>query len=141
MADNKEQSVLIIGAGVGGVKASLDLAETGLKVYLCDINPDIGGTLMQMDKWFPNSHCGMCQMLPLVSGDESAQFCLRRGLNHPNIEFLPLTQVEKLEGTAGNFTVMLKKTPMGVNRELCSGCGTCAQVCPVKAIKMEREIK
>ncbi|MBN2239156.1 MAG: CoB--CoM heterodisulfide reductase iron-sulfur subunit A family protein [Dehalococcoidales bacterium] len=132
MTDNKEQAVLVIGAGVGGVKASLDLAESGLKVYLCDLNPDIGGTLMQMDKWFPNSHCGMCQMLPLVAGDESAQFCLRRGLNHPNIEFLPLTEVEKLDGIPGNFTVKLKKKPMGVIRELCSGCGLCAEVCPVE---------
>ena len=55
MAEGKEQSVLVIGAGVGGVKASLELAESGLKVYLCDLSPDIGGTLMQMDKWFPNS--------------------------------------------------------------------------------------
>jgi heterodisulfide reductase subunit A len=132
MTEGKEQSVLVIGAGVGGVKASLELAESGLKVYLCDISPDIGGTLMQMDKWFPNSHCGMCQMLPLVVGDESVQFCLRRGLNHPNIEFLPLTSVEKLEGQAGDFTVALKKTSMGVNRDLCSGCGLCAEVCPVE---------
>ncbi|UCD08591.1 MAG: CoB--CoM heterodisulfide reductase iron-sulfur subunit A family protein [Dehalococcoidales bacterium] len=132
MADSKEHSVLVIGAGVGGVKASLELAESGLKVYLCDLSPDIGGTLMQMDKWFPNSHCGMCQMLPLVVGDESVQFCLRRGLNHPNIEFLPLTSVEKLEGQAGDFTVILKKTSMGVKRDLCSGCGLCAEVCPIE---------
>ena len=132
MAEGKEQSVLVIGAGVGGVKASLELAESGLKVYLCDLSPDIGGTLMQMDKWFPNSHCGMCQMLPLVVGDESVQFCLRRGLNHPNIEFLPLTSVEKLEGQAGNFIVTLKKIPMGVKRDQCSGCGLCVEVCPVE---------
>ncbi|HEY93392.1 MAG TPA: CoB--CoM heterodisulfide reductase iron-sulfur subunit A family protein, partial [Dehalococcoidia bacterium] len=132
MTDIKEQSVLVIGAGVGGVKASLELAESGLKVYLCDLSPDIGGTLMQMDKWFPNSHCGMCQMLPLVVGDESVQFCLRRGLNHPNIEFLPLASVEKLEGQAGNFTATIKKTSMGVKRDLCSGCGLCAEVCPVE---------
>ncbi|OGN87871.1 MAG: hypothetical protein A2158_07055 [Chloroflexi bacterium RBG_13_46_14] len=132
MVDGKEQSALVIGAGVGGVKASLDLAESGLKVYLCDLSPDIGGTLMQMDKWFPNSHCGMCQMLPLVVGNESVQFCLRRGLNHPNIEFLPQTSVEKLEGKAGNFTVTLKKTPMGVKRDQCSGCGLCAEICPVE---------
>ena len=132
MTEGKEQSVLVIGAGVGGVKASLELAESGVKVYLCDISPDIGGTLMQMDKWFPNSHCGMCQMLPLVVGDESVQFCLRRGLNHPNIEFLPLTSVEKLEGKAGEFTATLKKTSMGVKRDLCSGCGLCAEVCPVE---------
>src|SRR4030042_4717040 len=113
MVDGKEQSALVIGAGGGGVKASLELAESGLKVYLCDLSPDIGGPLMQMDKWFPNSHCGMCQMLPLVVGDESVQFCLRRGLNHPNIEFLPLTEVEKLDGKAGDFSITLQRRPMG----------------------------
>lgn len=133
MADKKEKAVLVIGAGVGGVKASLDLAESGLKVYLCDLSPDIGGALMQMDKWFPNSHCGMCQMLPLVTGDETVQFCLRRGLNHPNIEFYPLTELLKLQGEAGNFMATLKKKPAGIRRDLCSGCGLCAEICPVEA--------
>jgi len=131
-AEKKEKTALVVGAGVGGIKAALDLAESGIKVYLCDRSPDIGGTLLQMDKWFPNSHCGMCQMLPIMVGDESAQFCLRRGLNHPNIEFLPLTEVEKVDGEAGNFSVTLKSRPLGVNRDLCSGCGLCAEVCPVE---------
>ncbi len=131
-AENKEKAVLVIGAGVGGVKASLDLAESGFKVYLCDRSPDIGGTILQMDKWFPDSHCGLCKMLPLVAGDESAQFCLRRGLNHPNIEFLPLTEVEKMEGEAGDFSVTLRHKPLGVDHDLCSGCGICSQVCPVE---------
>jgi heterodisulfide reductase subunit A len=131
-AENNKKAVLVLGAGVGGIKAALDLAESGFQVYLCDRSPDIGGTLMQMDKWFPDSHCGLCKMLPVMIGDESAQFCLRRGLNHPNIEFLPLTQLEKLEGEAGNFTATLKTRPMGVNRDICSGCGQCTQVCPVE---------
>jgi heterodisulfide reductase subunit A len=131
-AENKKKAVLVLGAGVGGIKAALDLAESGFHVYLCDRSPDIGGTLMQMDKWFPDSHCGMCKMLPIMVGDESAQFCLRRGLNHPNIEFLPLTQLEKLEGEAGNFTATVRTKPLGVNRDICSGCGLCSQVCPVE---------
>ncbi len=130
--ENKKKAVLVLGAGVGGIKAALDLAESGFQVYLCDRCPDIGGTLMQMDKWFPDSHCGMCKMLPILVGDESVQFCLRRGLNHPNIEFLPLTQLQKLEGEAGNFTATLKTKPLGVNRDLCFGCGLCAQICPVE---------
>ncbi len=129
---NKEKTALIIGAGVGGIKAALDLAESGIKVYLCDRSPDIGGTILQMDKWFPDSHCGLCKMLPIMVGDESAQFCLRRGLNHPNIEFLPLTEVEKVKGKAGNFSVTLRSRPTGVNRDLCSGCGLCVEVCPVE---------
>jgi len=131
-AKNKAREVLVIGAGIGGIKASLDLAESGFKVYICDRNPDLGGTILQMDKWFPDNHCGMCRMLPLVAGDESVQFCLRRGLNHPNIKLLPFTEVERIEGEAGNFSVTLRSKPLGVNRELCSGCGQCTRVCPVE---------
>ncbi|MFC1957759.1 FAD-dependent oxidoreductase [Chloroflexota bacterium] len=128
----KNRKVLVIGAGAGGIKAALDLAESGFKVYLCDRSPVIGGTLIQMDKWFPDSHCGMCQMLPTLGGDESTQSCLRTGLTHPNIEFLPLTEVEKVVGEAGDFSVVLRRKPSGVKHDLCSGCGLCTQVCPVE---------
>src|SRR4030043_323150 len=108
MMNGKKRSVLMIGAGVGGIKASLDLAELGFDVFLCDRSPAIGGTLVRMDKWFPNNHCSLCQILPTCGELEATQFCLRKGLNHPNIEFLPLTEVEKVEGEAGNFSVALK---------------------------------
>lgn len=125
-------AVLVIGAGIGGIKCSLDLAESGFKVYLCDRSPNIGGTLSQLDKWFPDNHCGMCQILPIFSRDESSQFCLRRGLVHPNIELWPLTEVEKVEGEAGDFLVTLSIRPRGVKEELCIGCDLCAQVCPIE---------
>ncbi|MFC1932728.1 FAD-dependent oxidoreductase [Chloroflexota bacterium] len=128
----KNRKVLVIGAGVGGIKAALDLAESGLKVYLCDRSPVIGGTSVQMDKWFPDGHCGMCQMLPTLGRDEFAQFCLRTGLTHPNIEFLPLTEVEKVVGEAGDFSVTLRRKSPGVRHDLCTGCGLCTQVCPVE---------
>ncbi|MFC1916463.1 4Fe-4S binding protein, partial [Chloroflexota bacterium] len=128
---NKLETTLVIGAGVGGIRASLDLAEAGFKVYLCDRSPSIGGTLIQLDKWFPDNHCGMCKMLPTLSGDSSSQFCLRRGLIHPNIELLPLTEVERVEGKAGDFRVSVKSKAAGVKPELCIGCGLCAEVCPV----------
>lgn len=131
-AENKKGAVLVIGAGVGGIKASLDLAESGHKVYLCDRSPNIGGSLIQTDKWFPDNHCGMCKMLPPSVDDESGQFCLRQGLTHPNIEFLPITEVEKVEGEAGNFLVTLRSKPLGVKHDLCSGCGLCTQVCPIE---------
>ena len=132
MITNKAGAVLVIGAGVGGIKASLELAEAGFKAYLCDHSPNIGGALLQMDKWFPDNHCGMCQMLPTFSRDSSSQFCLRRGLIHPNIELLPLTEIQRVQGRAGDFEVTVSSRPSGVNKELCTGCGLCARVCPVE---------
>jgi len=132
MSMDKSGAILVIGAGVGGIRASLDLAEAGFKVYLCDRSPSIGGTLIQLDKWFPDNHCGMCQMLPIFSRDSSSQFCLRRGLIHPNIELLPLTEIKEVKGEAGNFQITVNSRPTGVNPELCIGCGFCAEVCPVE---------
>ena len=130
---DKPGAVLVIGAGVGGIRASLDMAEAGFKVYLCDRNPGTGGTLIQLDKWFPDNHCGMCQMLPTFSRDISSQFCLRRGLIHPNIELLPLTEIKEVAGEAGDFQVTLISRAAGVSPELCTGCGLCAEICPVEA--------
>ncbi len=125
-------AVLVIGAGIGGIKCSLDLAESGFKVYLADQSPFIGGTLAQLDRWFPDNHCGMCKILPIFSRDESSQFCLRRGLYHPNIELLPLSTVSQIDGNTGNFQATLSIKPRGVRKELCVSCDLCAQVCPVE---------
>lgn len=128
----KGEAILVVGAGAAGIKASLDLAEMGFKVYLCDKNPNVGGALVMMDRWFPDNHCGMCQMLPAFSRDDKSQYCLRRGLIHPNVEILPMTEVEKVEGQAGAFTVTVKSVPSGVNQDLCIGCGICSDVCPIE---------
>ncbi len=130
--ESKSDAVLVIGGGVAGIRASLDLAEMGRKVFLCDRNPNIGGTLVQLDKWFPDNHCGMCKMLPIFSRDDSSQFCLRRGLVHPNIEILSRTEVTKIDGEAGAFTATLRSVPTGINQDLCIGCGLCVQACPVE---------
>ena len=129
MSANKAGAVLVVGAGIGGIKASLELAETGIKVFLCDRSPYVGGSLIQMDKWFPNNHCGMCQILPVFSRDDAFQSCLRRGLVHRNIEQLPLTEINEVSGIAGDFDVTLKTRPSGVNSESCTGCGLCVPVC------------
>ena len=125
-------AVLVIGAGIGGIKCALELAESGFQVYLCDRSPAIGGTLIQLDKWFPDNQCEMCKILPIFSRDECSQFCLRRGLFHPNIEVFPLSKLEKLEGEAGNFTATISVKPRGVIEDLCIGCDLCSQVCPVE---------
>lgn len=132
LIEDKARTVLVIGAGIGGIRASLDLAESGFKVYLCDRSPVIGGALLHVDKWFPDDHCGMCRVLPLFASDEFPQFCLRRGLIHPDIELMPLTGVERLEGEAGDFSITLRVHSPWVKQELCIGCGLCEEVCPVE---------
>jgi heterodisulfide reductase subunit A len=130
--ENRAPGVLVIGAGIAGIKAALELAEAGVRVYLCDHKPYIGGTLTQLDKWFPDNHCGMCKVLPVFDRDRSSQYCLRRGLVHPDIEIMPLTEVERVEGQVGDFRVSLRVKSSWVKPELCIGCDLCAQVCPVE---------
>ncbi|KPK22430.1 MAG: hypothetical protein AMJ70_06050 [Dehalococcoidia bacterium SG8_51_3] len=128
----KSDAVLVIGAGVAGMKASLDMAEAGHSVYLCERKPSTGGTLAQMDKWFPDNHCSMCQILPTLNSDKSFQTCLRRGLVHPNIELLLNTEITELQGEAGDFNVTVNTRSTGVDAQLCIGCGLCTEVCPVE---------
>jgi heterodisulfide reductase subunit A len=125
----KEQSsgnncgdVMIVGAGISGIQAALDLAQTGFKVYLVDRAPAIGGKMSQLDKTFPTNDCSMCI--------ESPRFieCDR----HPNIEILSYTEVDSLEGEAGAYRVTLTKKPRYVIEDRCTGCSTCVEYCPVK---------
>lgn len=119
---NNYGDVLIAGAGISGIQAALDLAQTGFKVFLVDRSPAIGGKMSQLDKTFPTNDCSMCI--------ESPKFieCDR----HPNIEILSCTEVERVEGEAGNFTVSLIKKPRYVIEDKCTGCNTCVEYCPVK---------
>src|SRR5208282_2310662 len=114
--------VLVVGGGISGIQASLDLAETGFKVYLVDKSPAIGGKMSQLDKTFPTNDCSMCI--------ESPKFieCSR----HPNIDILTNTEVVRVEGKAGDFRVSLNRKPRYVNEDLCTGCTTCVEYCPVQ---------
>jgi len=133
MDEKKSDSALVIGAGIAGIKASLDLAEQGFRVTLCDRKAYAGGALLQLDQWFPDDHCGMCKVLPVFSRDAVSQYCLRRGLVHPNITVLGGADVVKVDGKAGRFTATLKTASAGIKADLCIGCGKCAEVCPVEA--------
>ena len=131
--NRKIGKALVVGAGIGGIRAALDLAETGYGVTLIDRAGHIGGILSQLDFQFPTNGCGMCKMLPLVDRDASSQFCLRKGLFHENIDIRLASQVASIEGQPGHFTVTLRQTPTGVDSQRCIGCGLCQAVCPVEA--------
>ena len=121
-AERNIGDVMVVGGGISGIQASLDLAETGFKVYLVDKAPTIGGKMAQLDKTFPTNDCSMCI--------ESPKFieCSR----HPNIDILTYTEVDRVEGEAGNFKVTLIKKPRYILDDECRGCTTCTEYCPVK---------
>jgi heterodisulfide reductase subunit A-like polyferredoxin len=125
--------VLVIGAGIAGINAALRLAEARVGVYLCENKPYIGGTLSQLDKWFPDNHCGLCQSLPTFDRDNFSQYCLRQGLFHSNINILLNSSITKVEGEAGNFSVLINTRSTGVKKELCTGCGLCELACPIES--------
>jgi heterodisulfide reductase subunit A len=115
-------AVLVVGGGVAGIQASLDLADSGFKVYLLDESTSIGGTMAQLDKTFPTNDCSMCILAPkLVTAGR-----------HPNIQLITYSELEKVEGEAGNFQVTILKHPRSVDIEKCTGCGICAQNCPIE---------
>jgi len=115
---------LIIGGGVGGIQAALDLAESGFKVYVVDASPSIGGIMARLDKTFPTNDCAMCILSPKLVD------CGR----HRNIEVLTYSEVIGVAGEAGDFRVSIRHRPRYVDAEKCTGCGLCAQYCPAHAI-------
>jgi heterodisulfide reductase subunit A len=114
--------IMVVGGGISGIQAALDLATSGFKVYLVEKSPTIGGKMAQLDKTFPTNDCSMCI--------ESPKFieCDR----HPNIEILTYTEVAGVEGEAGDFTVTLIKKPRYVIEDKCTGCTVCVEYCPVQ---------
>ena len=118
----KTGAVLVIGGGIGGIQAALDLAESGYYVYLVEQSPAIGGVMAQLDKTFPTNDCSMCILSPKLVE------CGR----HRNIETITYADVLDVKGEPGNFTVSIRKRARFVNETLCTGCGICQQKCPWK---------
>ena len=114
-------AVLVVGGGIAGVQASLDLAESGFRVYLVDEKPGIGGVMAQLDKTFPTNDCSACMFSPKL---------VTVGQN-PNIDVLAYSSVEGISGRPGNFNVKIRKKARYVDVEKCKNCGDCATACPV----------
>jgi NADH:ubiquinone oxidoreductase subunit E/NAD-dependent dihydropyrimidine dehydrogenase PreA subunit len=128
--DGKVGAVMVLGAGVAGIQASLDLADMGYKVYLVENKPSIGGAMAQLDKTFPTNDCAMCLLSPKLV--DTAR--------HPNIEIITNTDLQKVDGSAGNFAVTLNKRPRYIDEEKCTGCGTCINNCPVRNVPHFEEV-
>ncbi len=129
--DVEAPRILVVGAGIAGIHAAIELAEMGYPVVLADKAPVVGGILTQLDHQFPDNHCGMCRMLPMLDRDGGPQTCLRRGLFHERISFLPSAEIVDVTGSPGRLVVDIQTTPAGIVPDRCTGCGACETVCPV----------
>jgi heterodisulfide reductase subunit A-like polyferredoxin len=119
---SKVGAVMVVGAGIAGVQASLDLANAGYYVYLVEKTSAIGGRMAQLDKTFPTNDCAMCIVSPKLVE------CGR----HLNIEIVTNAEVQSLEGEPGNFTAKVHQNPRYVDVEACTACGDCIEACPVE---------
>lgn len=113
---------LVIGAGIAGIEAALNIADAGYEVVLLDRQPSIGGNMVRLDKTFPTLDCSACICTPKMVA--AAQ--------HPKIKLMTYSEVEKVAGYVGNFEVTIRKKARFVDASKCTGCGTCWEKCPTK---------
>lgn len=118
------RDVLVIGGGIAGISAALQLANSGYKTYLVERGPSIGGRMAQLSKTFPTLDCAPCILSPRMVEAGS----------HPNIALFTLTEVVAVIGTPGNYRVRLRTAPKGVDPKKCIGCAKCEKVCPAKTL-------
>jgi heterodisulfide reductase subunit A2 len=121
------KTALVIGGGIAGIQASLDIANTGHKVILIERDPSIGGHMSQLSETFPTLDCSQCILTPRMV--EVAQ--------HPNITLYTYAELESLEGFIGNFKARIRRKSKSIDEKLCTGCGQCTTKCPVKKIPSE----
>lgn len=121
------KNALIIGGGIAGITAALDIADAGYKVTIVERLPTIGGKMPMLDKTFPTMDCSACISTPKMS----------EAGNHPNIALKTLSEVEKVEGFVGNFEVTIREKAKYVDYDKCTGCGMCTTKCPTKKIPSE----
>jgi heterodisulfide reductase subunit A-like polyferredoxin len=114
-------AALVVGGGIAGMQASLDMADQGFKVYLVEKKSAIGGHMAQLDKTFPTNDCAMCTISPKL---------VETG-RHPNIEIMTNTEVLDIAGEAGYFSARVRHEPRYVDPDKCVACNDCAEVCPV----------
>jgi heterodisulfide reductase subunit A2 len=117
-------ATLIVGGGIAGIQAALEIADAGFHVYMVEKEPSIGGHMAQFDKTFPTLDCSACILTPKMVSVGT----------HPNVTLLTWSQVEKVDGYIGNFTVTVRKKARKIKEDLCTGCGICMEKCPKKVI-------
>ena len=111
---------LIVGGGIAGIQAALEIADSGHKVYLVERDPSIGGHMIQFDKTFPTLDCSACILTPKMTSV---------GM-HPYIELMTYSEVEEISGFVGSFKAKIRKKARYVNEDKCNGCGVCVTKCP-----------
>jgi len=119
-----DPNTLVVGGGIAGIQAALEIANAGFHVYLVEREPSIGGHMSQFDKTFPTLDCSACILTPRM---------VEAGTN-PNITLLTWSEVVNVTGFVGNFNVSIKKKARYINENLCTGCGICWEKCPKKVI-------
>jgi heterodisulfide reductase subunit A2 len=119
-----DPNVLVVGGGVTGIQAALEIADSGQHVFLVEREPSLGGHMAQFDKTFPTLDCSACILTPKMFNVG----------NHKNITLLSWSEVEKVDGYIGNFTVTIRKRARYVDESLCTGCGVCQEKCPKKVV-------
>ncbi|HON68859.1 MAG TPA: FAD-dependent oxidoreductase, partial [Phycisphaerae bacterium] len=123
------KATLVVGGGIAGLQATLELADAGYPVYLVEREPSIGGHMAQFDKTFPTLDCSACILTPKMS--EAGQ--------HENVTLITYAELEEVSGSVGNFKVKIRKRAKSIIEDKCTGCGACVEKCPRKVVDTEFE--